>query len=77
MSSLDDLARYIQSRRAAHDRAFQSDVNRLRIQHGVRIVDEALDLAKRNDQIASLSISGARRRERQRVAGEAQRQRFF
>jgi hypothetical protein len=68
MAHLQDIADYIRSLRNRHDRAFASDIVRLRARFGNVVVDRALELLRDGAARDRVSISGTRRRERERRA---------
>jgi hypothetical protein len=57
-SNLDDIAAYIASPRAQYDRLLTSDLNRLKVEHGDRVVAEALRLSRENDTAVQDDGSG-------------------
>jgi hypothetical protein len=77
MTTLNDLVAFISSRRAVHDRAFESDVARLRVKYGNGTVDEALAMSRQGERRDALSISGARRRRREEHANARRLQNLF
>jgi hypothetical protein len=63
-STVHDLASLIAALRSRYARALQSDLLRLRAVHGGRAVNEALSLCREGEVRSSLSISGARAKQR-------------
>jgi hypothetical protein len=67
-SSTQDLADYIGALRSRYARALQSDLLKLRTVHGGRAVSEALSLCREAEARASLSVSGAKAKQREQRA---------
>ena len=77
MSSIKDLADYIGTLRLRYARALQSDLARLKAEHGSHAVSEALQICKQAELKASLSISGERRRRHDALTDERETQAVF
>src|SRR5262249_3977003 len=78
MASLNDLAGLIAHHRAAAERLFDSEIARLRLAYGDRVVTKAMGLVERQgDQRAAISVSAARLRHAQERAAERGAQRAF
>jgi hypothetical protein len=63
-SSIQDLADLIATLRSRHSQAFRSDLLRLRTQYGARAVAEAFALCRQAEARASVSVSGAKAKQR-------------
>jgi hypothetical protein len=77
MASIDDIARFINSRRAQLDRAFRSDLVRLQVELGDRLLTEAIKGADQLVERDKLSIAGTKQRERERRQHAKRAQQLF
>src|SRR5262245_15606412 len=75
---LDDIAELIQHYREAAEKQFDSELAKLRLTYGPRVVSKALELASRGEQQrVAISISAARARHEVQRAAERRAQRQF
>jgi len=78
MANLDDLAELIAHHRAAAERQFDSEINRLSLAYGDRVVSKVLGLAERQgERRAEISISASRVRHQAQRAAERRAQSAF
>jgi len=77
MSLVADLAALIAERRAAYDRALESDLARFRVIHGDQAVREALRAAEAADLHDNVSIVESRRRKQRHRAAQREAQLLF
>jgi hypothetical protein len=77
MSSIDDVARFIYSRRQQLDAQLRSDLVRLQCEFGDRLLSEAVALADKLAERDRLSVSGAKQRQREQRADKMQAQALF
>jgi hypothetical protein len=57
MSSIDDIVAFIRSRRDGYKRQLASDLARLRLEYGNRIVDQALALADEAERRSTIATT--------------------
>jgi hypothetical protein len=66
--TVHDLASLIAALRSRYAHALRSDLLKLRAVHGARAVDEAFQLCRQAETRASLSVSGAKAKQREQRA---------
>jgi hypothetical protein len=75
-SSIRDLADLVRHHLATAERAFNSEMVKLRVAYGDRLVNTAMSIARADEERSRISILGQRQRQRREIAADERIQRL-